>query len=240
MTIFIIVMVALAVVFGVLYLFTYDKQPLSPQDKIRKLQQEKHSSNMNRFAATKEAGAATARAKALTAINEEAAQLTVIEEREAQTLVSTAQNQTEIHRQELEQSLIAAGKQHGLPVEMVGEVNKAKYLSEIKLEENWKMIVQDMNAGDLLETSDHQVIKKLTEHLTEQIRDRYALSQSADPDEVKERLLKRYDKNIEFLEAKIDGKQAGLLSSENGKETLRLAEGETDSAASSSEEAEAT
>jgi hypothetical protein len=159
-------------------------------------------------------------------------------------LLEQIQANAERRRAELDNTLLETAKQTGLtPVEVV-EINKEKYLSEIRLaeregviqqdtrrtrelteielEKRWREIVQDLDAGDLLDLSDQQLIKKQTERLEEMYRQRHELLYGPDPEDVKVYLLARYDKNIQHLEAKIDARQTGLLLPPNGQKTKRL------------------
>jgi hypothetical protein len=170
-------------------------------------------------------------------------------------LLEKIQQKNEQRKLELERHLIDVAEENGLtPLEVV-EVNKEKYLSEIRLaeregtihqdirrqrelseievrkhreltnidlEKRWKEIEQDLDAGDLLDLSDQQLIRKQTEHLEEMYRRRHELLHGPDPEEVKVYLLARYDKNIAHLEAKIDARQAGLLLPENGQKAKGL------------------
>jgi hypothetical protein len=129
---------------------------------------------------------------------------------------------------DLQSYLIDLGKKLGLLPEAVSAVNEQRYRAEIEVERRWKEITQDLDAGDLLDLADQQLIKKQTERLEEMYRRRYEIANGDDPPEVKEALLARYDKNIRHLEAKIDARQTGLLLPANGQETLRLGEGEAD------------
>lgn len=130
---------------------------------------------------------------------------------------------------ELQNELIQRGIEHGLIPVDVSEVNKAKFLSELKRKEYKQEILDDLDAGDLYEMSGQRVLIKLTDLLDEQVRKRHKIEESNDPPKVKEALLARYDKNITFLEAEIDARQAGLLLPQNKEETLRIGEGEGDS-----------
>jgi hypothetical protein len=136
---------------------------------------------------------------------------------------------------DLQGHLVDIGIEQGLKPEAVSAVNEHKYRTEIDLDKWWKGITQDLDAGDLLDLSDQQLIKKQTERLEEMYRRRYEIANGDDPPEVKEALLGRYDKNIRHLEVKIDARQTGLLLSENGQEARRLEAGEADSGADSTE-----
>ena len=155
----------------------------------------------------------------------------------AQDTELTNQAILETNRRELDlrNHLTEVGKQQGLLANDVSEVNKTKYLSEIKLEENWKTIVQDLDAGDLLEISDQQVLNKLTSLLADQYRERHQIEIGDDPPQVKDALVLRYNKNIRYLEDKIDGRQAGLVLPKNRQETLGLGEGEAQGSGRGSE-----
>jgi hypothetical protein len=141
-----------------------------------------------------------------------------------QRALETAQRELE-----LQNHLIGIGIQQGLQANDVSEINKHKYLKDVDLEVRWKEITQDLNAGDLLDIADQQLVKNLTGRLEEWYRHRYSLSVGNDPEEVKSALLARYDKNIRYLEAKLDAQQAGLVLPSNGKEVRRIAEGSSDS-----------
>lgn len=129
---------------------------------------------------------------------------------------------------DLQSYLIDFGKKLGLLPEAVSAVNEHKYRTDIEIERRWREITQDLDAGDLLDLADQQLIKKQTERLEEMYRRRYEIANGDDPPEVKQALLARYDKNIRHLEAKIDARQTGLLPPANGQETFRLGEGEAD------------
>jgi hypothetical protein len=169
-------------------------------------------------------------------------------EREAQLELELVnlRHETEFKREyttqkeiELLDQLLEIGKERGITAVAVSAVNEHKYRTDIDLEKRWKEITQDLDAGDLLDLSDQQLIKKQTERLEEMYRRRYEIATGNDPQEVKESLLARYDKNIRHLEVKIDARQAGLLLSENEKETLRIGEGEAESIGYSEPEADA-
>jgi hypothetical protein len=128
----------------------------------------------------------------------------------------------------LRERLIDIGTEKGLLPESVSSVNEHKYRTDIDLEKRWREIAQDLDAGDLLDLADQQLIKKQTVYLEEMYRRRYEIATGDDPPEVKEALLARYDKNIRHLEVKIDARQTGLLLSENGQEARRLTAGEAE------------
>jgi hypothetical protein len=150
--------------------------------------------------------------------------------------LAAAQRETQLQAEDvrkkeldLQNELVERGIEHGLIPADVSEVNKAQFLSDIKQKAYKQEILDDLDAGDLYEISEQRVLKKLTNLLTEQIRERHQIEEGDDPPKVKEALLARYDKNITFLEAEIDARQAGLLLPKNQEETLRIGEGEGDS-----------
>ncbi len=149
------------------------------------------------------------------------------------------QRETAKKLEHVRQTILDDARKKVLTPEAVSAVNEHKYRTEIDIDKRWKEIVQDLDAADLLEISEQQLIKKLTGYLAEQLRERHTIEIGKDAPQVKEALLARYDKNIAYLEAQIDARQTGLLLSENGQEAKRIGQGEADSEGYSEPEAEA-
>jgi hypothetical protein len=105
------------------------------------------------------------------------------------------------------------------------EITKHERLVQIELERRWKEIVQDLDAADLLEISELQLLDKMRERLVTLERERYQISKGQDPKPVKKRILARYSKDIKFLGDLIDARQAGRILSKDKETARRLAEG---------------
>jgi hypothetical protein len=222
------------IICAIILLFTYVKDRLTPQQRMDELLETKHSTRMGWFAAWRQEKNAAARADALFQINRETEELGKLEERRAEATVMAAQHQVEIRQRQtlikqleftesqvdLDHQLIAIAKERGLPRSVIDEVSKAKLLSDVKVQENWQLIEQDLKAAELYETSEDQLIESMTDRLVLQVYARHKLYLSDVDPAVKDRLLARYDKNIASLEAKIDAKQ-GLLLPQNGEEETR-------------------
>jgi hypothetical protein len=115
-------------------------------------------------------------------------------------------------------------------------VSEHERRTNIDIQARWEQIVQDLDAADLLEISEQQLLKKLRNNLTELYREQHQIKQGDDPPSVKKKILARYNKDIAHLERLIDARQAGLLSSEDRQEARRLAAGASEGRADSSEE----
>jgi hypothetical protein len=139
---------------------------------------------------------------------------------------------------ELEDTLIETGKQQGLRPQDVADVHKEQVMSNIKVEEGWKTAVAALKAGDILDTADVQVIKKLTQDLADEVRARQNIIDGNDAPDVKRILIARHDKNIQNLEARIDERQ-GLALPPHRQEALGSGEESTDLGRYSEPEAEA-
>lgn len=129
---------------------------------------------------------------------------------------------------ELRNTLIEQGNRRGLTPEYVVDVNKAQVLSDMGVEEGWKKAVAALRAGDILETADIQVVKKLTDDLAEEVRKRQAVIDGDDHPDVKRMLVIAHMKNISHLEAKINARRTGLVLPQNGQEALGSGEEDTD------------
>lgn len=108
------------------------------------------------------------------------------------------------------------------------KVSEHERLTEINLQSRWLEITQDLDAADLVQMSEQQLLRKLTDNLTALYREQHQIEIGDDPPQVKERILARYEKNIEHLESLIDAKQAGHFSSQDREEAGRFAAGEAD------------
>lgn len=116
------------------------------------------------------------------------------------------------------QDYVLAEKLSGL------KIREHRQLKEIDLEVRWKEILQDSNAADLAQIGDHLVTKKLRQELQAARRERHAIRNGDEPEELKQELLADYDKFILRLEAKIDERETGHLLSENRPKARELAE----------------
>jgi hypothetical protein len=210
-----------------------------------------YNPNRGRLISWWQRGKAESRNKLLTVLNEE--QLLVIEQgalleesyrrkqkSEVEYQVWLAQNASVLHQLLVNERLINNALEKGMTLDGHQRVIEASELSklqidehqrrvEIDLEARWKSIVQDLDAADLLQISERQVIRKLLAELSETRRERYAILTGNDPEEVKIQILSDYDKHISNLELHLDARQTRLLLSENGQETRRLEEGPPDS-----------
>jgi hypothetical protein len=147
--------------------------------------------------------------------------------------------QTLFHNQD---SVAKDATKLGRPVEVHRDIVREEELSRIRLQEHeekarvdlqvrWQEIVQDLDAADLLEISEQQLLKKLRGNLNELYRERYQIEEGDDPPVVREKILARYDKDAGYLERLIDARQAGHFLQEDKEEVRRLAEGTPDSGA---------
>lgn len=141
----------------------------------------------------------------------------------AQVGLTTAENELQSQQQ-----LIEMGAKTGMLGADVAAVNKAQALSHIKVQEDFESAVAQLRAGDILETADQQVIKKLTSDLLEETRKRQQMLDGDDAPDVKKVMIERYDKNIQALEAQIDARQSGLVLSPHQEEVDRITEGSPD------------
>lgn len=140
------------------------------------------------------------------------------EERTRITEHQTRQRELGLRRQ-----LADAAERYGLDVDGVIDVNKHQYKSEIDLQERAAKVNQDLAAADRLDSSQQrEIISKLRTEMEKLLRERSRVEKKEKDEFVKQRLLARYDKDIENLEAEIDARGARLVLSENGKETRRL------------------
>jgi hypothetical protein len=150
-----------------------------------------------------------------------------------------AQNQSVLLELQHKEVLIQQAAQQGYSVEVDQEIKKRKALSEIDIENRWKEIIQDLNAADLVQMGDHQLLQKEREYLAGEVRARYALLSGSDTQPVKDELVIDMNQHIQFLKDRINARQARLLSPEDGQETKRLEEGAPVSSGLTPEETEA-
>lgn len=164
-----------------------------------------------------------------------------------------AQNAAVLHQLQVNEQLInnalAKGRTLETDQELVKEeglsnlrISEAQQMSDIGVSEHerrtsididarWKQIVQDLDAADLYEISEQQLLRKLRANLTDLHRERYQIEKGKDPPQVKKKILARYDKDIVYLDRLIDARQAGHFSDQDREKVRRLAEGSSDSGA---------
>ena len=133
--------------------------------------------------------------------------------------------------QALRERLIEEGIKKGIPPEAVASLNEHELRTKIDSQNRWVEIVQDLDAADLLEISEQQLLKKLRGNLNELYRERYQIEEGDDPPVVREKILARYDKDAGYLEGLIDARQAGHFLQEDKEKVRRLAEGTPDGGA---------
>lgn len=161
----------------------------------------------------------------------------LVNEEERTRIIEHMTKQAEL---ELRHKLTSVGEEYGLDVDGVVDVNKHRYKSDIDLNARAAKTKQDLDAADRLDsTQQRQIINQLRAELEGLLRKRSQTEKEEKDEFVRERLLARYDKDIENLEAEIDARGARLVSSEDGQETRRLAAAPPDSRADSGPEVEA-
>lgn len=124
---------------------------------------------------------------------------------------------------QLQTSLAEIGQKYGLTSNDVSAVNRKLYEGEIDLTHRWQQTGQDLQAADLIDSSQQRaIINQRRKELEDLLRERSRIDKKEKDSFVKERLLARYDKDIANLEEEIDGRQNRLVLLENRKETRRL------------------
>jgi hypothetical protein len=117
---------------------------------------------------------------------------------------------------ENEKLLISEANRLGLPVSAMNELKLEEARLKMRLFEQEQTTRMELTAADFLELTPYQQVELLNERLENLRRKRYDLFLGNDPPEVKDPLLKRYDKNIRMLEKDIDARQKRLLQAQNG------------------------
>jgi hypothetical protein len=117
---------------------------------------------------------------------------------------------------ENEKLVIAEANRLGLPVAAMNELKLEEAKLRMRLFEQEQTTRMELTAADFLELTPYQQVELLNGRLEKLRRKRYELSIGYDPPEVRDPLLKRYDKNIKALEKDIDARQKRLLQAQNG------------------------
>ena len=211
---------------GLVYLLlTYEPNTQSPQERIKTLQTTKHSPNMNRYAARKEAGAAVARAEVLAAINTEAAELRVIDDAEEQAEVTFSHRQTEIIRNTTEQrelqskrGLLSLSDGVGLDLPTYLKVEEKKHLNEADLNNELAKMREQVRLAIIAEhLSEHQKITLVNEHLDSLYKQIDEIEKMTDISEkTRQRMIEDREEIITTLKDDRRARQKGLLEAHNG------------------------
>jgi hypothetical protein len=207
--IFIIVGLILFGIVMYLWLTVYNKKPQTPAERIEEIYHDKYSTEMNRFAAHKEAKVATARADLLGALNQETEQLAVKEQRIAEGKLANAQRQTEIQALEAHQILIAKALEKDWDTATYLEMEKLAETNRLTLEKEWRQAEQQLKAGFIYQLQAHQHLSLMTEYIGG-LYDRAKRLEA----EGKDREKNLIEEHIAFMEEDFRGRQRLLQTSE--------------------------
>lgn len=128
-------------------------------------------------------------------------------------------------------------QQHGVTPEAIIQVNTERLMGQVEAEKKKELdrleaakrreeIKDELDAGDRLQLAEADQIELLRDKLEKVLEKRYQIAESDKySPEHKDRLLARYDKDIQYLEARIDALQDGLLLPENGQKARGATQG---------------
>jgi hypothetical protein len=162
-----IALLVLAAVFGLLWLYSYKQDKLTPQERGKELQKTKVSTSMNRFAARREEKAALARAGTAAAIATEMATLNAPArlERADDVEQAAAENQILVSTKASANEMDAAT--YGLKKQSEIETQRERDLSEIRKSEHDRLTEIDLNVK-LREAQETVRLAIIAKHLTDQ------------------------------------------------------------------------
>lgn len=123
------------------------------------------------------------------------------------------------------QSRIESDKEQRLSNVRVSEHERK---TQIDIEKRWSTVKQDLDAADLFDLSEHQLLNKLRDELIQMVRAQARFQDGDDLPIVKERINTRYEKDITTLEKLIDERQR-LVLSQDKEEAERTGTNDTES-----------
>lgn len=130
--------------------------------------------------------------------------------------------------QALRQGVIEESKKTGLLPDVIIAVQTERELGRVKTEQKYEETIAVIGAGDILDTKDVQVIKKLTTDMIEQAELRQkAIDNPNMAPSVKELAVAQYTENIEHIKRQINERR-GLVQAPNGQKTIGTGEGVAD------------
>lgn len=222
---------------GIFYSLNYKKNPSTPEDRQQKLQDEKYSPDMNRFAARKETKAAAARTEVAKQINLEANAVTGMKHEQtnlinAETLkqqaeltqdaqaerfrrqldVERAQHQTWLQENELTQNLLTEASEQKVDMLTYLELKKKVEMDRLELQKQWQEAENALKAGFIFQLQAHQHLALMTEYIGKLYDRAQELKLNG-----KDREYRLIEEHIEFMEGDFRGRQR-LLQTDNREE----------------------
>jgi len=205
----IIVGLLLIIIAGYVLLTSYTHKPQTASERIKTLQDEKYSTEMGRPAAGRESKAALARATLQAALNVEAEQLGVIEDRKSQAQVVDAERQTQLIDFENRQKLLLIAGSKNLDVGTYLELERKAEMDRLELQKQWQELQDALKAGFIYELRAHQHLNLVTEYIGGLYTRAEQLKEAG-----KDREYNLIEEHIAFMEGDFRGRQRLLLSSQ--------------------------
>lgn len=207
----------------------YDKKSLTSQERMDKLYGEKYTTDMNRFAARKEAKASAARTELHAQLNVEAVEIAVKEERIAEAKVREAHHSFSIADYNAQKELTEKAQEVGHTVETAQQLQLGKGLSEIKITEHERIEKTNLD-NKLYEMQERVRLAIIAKHLSgiqiirlvqeqmddinkqiDEIERNQALS-----DKLKQRMIADREELIVTLKKDRNERETRLLEAHNG------------------------